>query len=317
MVKGNVFDIYRGTTHDGPGLRSTVFLKGCPMRCCWCHNPEGISTGRELWQESGKCIGCMACRGVCKRHAVTNSEAGISIDRENCNLCGDCVKACPSKAITFIGEEYSVTDLMRELMKDRDYFKEFGGGVTASGGEPLMQSEFVAELFAALHAEGVHTALDTSGAVPFSQLEEVLDETDCILYDIKLMDSEQHKAHTGAGNQEILDNFIKLCSLSEESRFHGEIWIRTPLIPDATAKEDNISAIADFLCDNGKGQVARWEMCAFNNAGTVKYKKLGLPWLYNDVHPIDSDTVKRMKEAAISRGFPLENLAVTGIISTG
>ena len=257
----------------------------------------------------------MACRDTCPCGAIIVSEAGISIDRGLCCLCGDCVKVCPSKAISFIGEEYSVEDIMRELMKDRDYYREFGGGVTVSGGEPLAQSEFAVDLFAALHAEGVHTALDTSGAVPFSQLEEVLSETDCILYDIKLMDFEQHQVYTGKGNLDILNNFDKMCGLLEKGEHNGELWVRTPLIPDVTAKEANIGDIADFLSGHGKGQVARWELCAFNNAGTVKYAKLGLPWLYNDVPPLNAETAKRMKDAAISRGFPSERLELTGIIA--
>ena len=308
------FDVFYGTTHDGPGMRTTFFLKGCPLRCAWCHNPEGISPKKQIWWDGRKCIGCFSCKDPCSNGAFTMDEQGIHIDRERCVACGHCAALCPSKALNVIGRERSVADMVREAQKYRTYYDSFGGGVTLSGGEPLLQAEAVAVLLSELREKGIHTAVDTCGCVPQSALEQVLPHTCCILYDLKLMDPREHEHFTGVGNARILENFRYLLRWKREQNPRLEIWVRTPLIPNATATRENISAIAEFLLTVGaENQIDRWELCAFNNVCADKYKKLGTQWAMADVPLMKQQQLEQIRAWIDDAGFPEDKLVVSGL----
>ena len=201
-----VIEISRGTTHDGPGLRTTVFLKGCPLRCLWCQNPEGMPAAQGVWWEARKCIRCLACVEACpiRRPAVQTTDGLHPGPRRSARSAARAWRPARPQAMAFTGQEWSLDALLKEVLKDKDYYQAFGGGVTVSGGEPLSQYKFVTRFFQRLHAEGVHTALDTCGLAPAAALEAVLPHTDHVLFDIKLLDPDLHKQYTGHSNEIIL-----------------------------------------------------------------------------------------------------------------
>ena len=314
-------EISRGTTHDGPGMRTTVFAKGCPLSCRWCQNPEGIRPTQEIWWEARKCIGCLECIGACENRALDANDGQIHINRKTCKACGSCVEACPSGALAYVGKEWTEDELVREVLKDRHYYSEFGGGVTVSGGEPLLYADFLEGFFKRLHLEGVHTALDTCGCISQKALLRVLKHADALLYDMKLFDSVRHKEFTGHGNERIIDNLLSAAALIRNTKNTGQqkplLWIRTPLIPDATATRENISQIAEFIKEELLDIVDRWELCAFNTACISKYDHMGLSWFYEDVPLLRQDLIDELKEEAFAQGIPNDILLVTGMISQG
>ena len=315
MSRAFIFDIYRGTTHDGPGLRSTVFFKGCPLSCEWCHNPEGISPKQRVWWDSRVCIGCMLCHAACKTGANIPCEAHIKIDDTLCVQCGACVKACPSKAMAFISKEWTLEKLVNEVIRDKVYYDKTGGGVTASGGECMMQHDFIVEFFEKLQNLGVDTAIDTCGLIPYSAFEEVLPYTNHVLYDLKLWDDELHKKYTKQSNNLILENLRRIAKAIAEGSIKSDLWIRTPLIPGATATKENITAIGKFIAKELHGAVSRWELCSFNNSCITKYERLNLQWSYQDTPLIDLGTSEALRLAAIACGVDEEKVVVTGLIS--
>lgn len=310
-----ITDIYRGTTHDGPGLRDTVFIKGCPLNCRWCHNPEAISFQPEIWWESRTCIGCETCVRTCPNSALSLSSSGLEINRTLCRACSVCTYNCPTASIVRTSKPMNTGEVFEEVKKDLLYFKTFHGGVTLSGGECLSHPDYVVDLLSLLKNEGIHTAVDTSGFVPKETLEKILPLTDCILYDIKLWDSQLHYLFTGKGNELIKSNLHYLIEERQNGNHSFSIWIRTPLIPDATATEENIRSIARFLSQHLGTAIERWEMCAFNNACKDKYSKLGKDWYYKDYRHLNASEAEELRAAAVQEGCPGDRVALTGIMT--
>jgi len=292
MEKGIVLDIQRMSTEDGPGLRTTAFLKGCNLSCEWCHNPESISKlPAVLWHKT-KCIGCLSCIDVCKQGAISGGASGISIDNSRCIGCFICAEECPGAALVLKGTCYSVEQLFSELIKDREYYESAGGGVTLSGGEALLQRDFALALLKRLKQAGINTAVDTAGCLDYPTIAEAAKYTDIFLYDLKIADAASHKAHTGASNTLILENLKKLVNTAKE------IWIRTPIIPDATDSEENIAAIARFIESLNTNTITRWELCAFNNLCISKYEMLDLEWKYKGAPLIETAKIERLADLA-------------------
>lgn len=278
-----VFDFHRGTTHDGPGMRTTIFLKGCSLKCKWCHNPESLSTKPQLQWDGNKCIACLSCVKVCTQGALKAGKNGIEINRKICNECFECVDVCPANAMNKTGKWWNVDDLIKEACKDHMFFDAFDGGVTISGGEPLMQVDAILPLLKELKQRKISIAIDTCGQVSESAFDKVFEYTDVFLYDIKILKSENHKKWTGSRNETIINNFKHLMELISKNN-SKKCWIRTPLIPYATACTQNIIEIAEFLLPF-KEYIDRWELCSFNNVCKDKYKKLQIDW-YFDSEPL-------------------------------
>lgn len=286
MTKIRYLDIQRMSSEDGPGLRTTIFLKGCSLACAWCHNPESIAKKPQVYWISARCIKCGSCDSVCPNDALTRDETGVHIDRRLCTGCRTCVSACPTLALECKGIDAEPEELYRELVKDRAYFGR-DGGVTLSGGEALLQDGTI-ELLRLLKQEGIQTAVDTCGMVFTEQLQAALPYTDILLYDLKIMNDADHQRWTGRSNAMILRN-LGVAALWAKG--NGRLWIRTPIIPGATDSDENIRAIGNRI--NAIGGAERWELCAFNNLCTDKYERLDIDWAFKNA-PLVSK--KRMEE---------------------
>jgi pyruvate formate lyase activating enzyme len=277
---GNILEIIRMSTEDGPGIRTTVFFKGCSLNCSWCHNPESISFNPQIQWLGTSCISCGICVQACPENAVVQTEKGIFINRSLCNGCGLCADECPTTAMELLGKKWNVQNLVYELVKDRAYFEPSGGGVTLSGGEAALQNDFCLALLKELRSRRIQTALDTCGQLSQTALASLLPYVDILLYDLKEIDTEKHKRFTGSGNERILANAVFVADFKKTHIFPKSIWIRTPIIPGATDTIENIQGIGDFINANMQATVARWELCAFNNLCRDKYTRLGMDWPY-------------------------------------
>ena len=238
---GVVFDVKRYAIHDGPGIRTTVFLKGCPLRCPWCHNPESWDGKPQPAFRSNRCMGCGRCIEACFGGAISRSGDRVVTDPDGCTACGECVDACQADARQILGREVSVDELMTEIERDVVFFDTSGGGVTVSGGEPLAQPDFLEELLAECRAREIHTALDTTCHGPWEVLESVAPNVDLFLCDLKLMDRAAHQRFTGVSNELILENITRL------SRAGRQIIIRIPVIPGVNDSDDNLRAAGEFI----------------------------------------------------------------------
>jgi pyruvate formate lyase activating enzyme len=299
MLEGLVLNIQRMSTEDGPGLRTSVFFKGCPLACRWCHNPESISFKKEHEWFPARCMMCGTCEAACEKKALSFAGDKLTVDYSKCVKCMKCVLMCPTGALEAKGISYTADELFDEIIKDRAYFGA-EGGVTLSGGEALGQPAFAGKLLEKLKAQGIHTAVDTCGQVKFEVFEKVYDNVSLFLYDLKLMGSAEHKRYTGHGNEMILDNLIKLSEVMRERGGAG-LWIRTPLIPGATDGDENIRAIAEFIENNTADVLERWELLEFNNLCASKYERLGKSWEYKSAQKQSAKKLERIK--TIITGF--------------
>lgn len=267
--KGTVFNIQRFSIHDGPGIRTTVFMKGCNLRCFWCHNPESILPGPQIQYFEKKCIGCRLCT-ICPNSAHIFNEKHI-FERSLCLGCGKCAESCYSEALVLTGREYEKNDLFNEIKKDEPFYTG-GGGVTFSGGEPLLQADFIASVAGMCQKAGISVVIDTAGCVEYSEFEKVLPFTNLFLYDIKHADSERHKAYTGRENHLILQNLRLLLESG------ADIWIRVPLIPDMNANRKDVADIARLTADlqikTGR-KIRKFEFMPYHGTAEGKYDSLG------------------------------------------
>ncbi len=266
-MKGYIFDIDHFAVHDGPGIRTTIYLKGCPLRCLWCHSPESQAKAPEILYLQSRCISCGSCVSACRPGKHTINQSGLHIyNREGCTACGACAKVCPTKALSVCGCEKTAEEVIDEGVQDMVFYRNSGGGVTLTGGEILYQPLFALEILKGVKAYDIHTIVETSGFGEWYQLQEISRFTDTFYYDIKLINEDLHKQFTGASNRIILDNLTRL------AKVHRHIVIRVPLIPGFTDPIDNITAIYKLAADNGIYQI---HLLPYNPSAPAKYEWVG------------------------------------------
>ncbi len=255
MNKATIFDIERNSFVDGPGIRTTVFFKGCNLKCAWCHNPESQSFAPQMMFYKDKCTLCGKCKQICPDNL------------EKCDLCGKCTIYCPLEARKVCGKEYTPDEVLSEVIKDKAFYENSGGGVTFSGGECMLQIDFLTEILKKCKENGIQTAVDTAGHIPFESFEKVLPFTDLFLYDLKIFDSQKHKEYVGVGNEVILENLKKLLKLG------AKVWIRIPVMADLNDSIEEMQEIKDFLFENGTPE--KVELLPYHAMGENKYRAIG------------------------------------------
>jgi len=295
-VTGVVFNIQRFSIHDGPGIRTTVFLKGCPLHCFWCHNPEGIRPEPEIQFFPSRCIGCGECLKVCPEGAHELRDGVHIFHRERCVACGQCAALCYAGALEMIGQRMTVDEVLEEVLRDRAFYATSGGGVTLSGGEPLLQREFTLAILERSKAEGLHTAIETAANCRWDHLAELLPVTDLIMMDIKHMDADKHRAATGVSNGRILDNARRLAQTDKP------IIFRVPVVPTVNDEPEQVAAIARFVrslvearSDDGRCAAAdiSLELLPFHRLATDKYRSLDMEYR---AHGLETPTREHMAE---------------------
>lgn len=297
-LKATILNIQRMSTEDGPGIRTTVFFKGCGLRCSWCHNPESISPKPQIQWIENKCIGCGTCIKTCPENALSSTPEGIIINREICTGCGICTEECPTTAMELLGKFWELNELVEEVVKDYAYFSNSEGGITASGGDPVLQAHFVQAFLKKCKERDIHTALDTCGFCSTEALDLLLPYTDLLLYDIKQLNPELHEKYTGHSSQKIFKNILYIRDYILHKDRQLNLWIRTPLIPDATASAENIKAIGNFIASELGDVVNRWELCSFNNLCRDKYRRLGIDWPFNDTQLLSREFLENITAIA-------------------
>lgn len=265
-ARGLVFNIQRFSVHDGPGIRTTVFMKGCPLNCGWCSNPESRGFAPQLMTRDIMCTGCGACAAVCPREAIGITAEGVrTIDWEQCDQCLVCVDACAYNALQRCGEYRGVREVLDEVLRDRSFYNNSGGGVTVSGGEPLSQSEFAAHLLRACKEENLHTAVDTTGHAPWAKIREALSWTDLLLWDIKHLDPREHERATGVGNRLILENLERAAGVTR-------IWLRVPLIAEFNDSVEHIEGVVALARRVGAEKIS---LLPYHEGGRSKSRQIG------------------------------------------
>ena len=295
VKKGLVFSIQRYSTEDGPGIRTTVFMKGCPLRCLWCHNPEGQEFFTQIAFNDNRCIGCKSCVSACPRGAIDFTVDGPRTDRDKCKSCGKCAEACPTGARELIGKYMTAEEVFSEVEWDTLFYRSSGGGVTVGGGEPTMQPGFLVEFLRKCHEHDIHTALDTSGYARWNALEEILKYVGLVLYDIKQIDPAKHAEYTGVSNELILENARKI------SKKGIPMLLRVPVIPGYNDGEDSIRHIMEFACT--LESVAKVDLLPFHRLGEAKYRKLGRNYALEGTQPPDDAHMQELKRLVESFGI--------------
>jgi pyruvate formate lyase activating enzyme len=282
--------------HDGPGIRTVVFFKGCPLSCRWCANPECLSAKPQTGFIEKLCKGCGKCMDACKNHALRRTEGEHRIDYSRCIACGNCKDQCYYGALVRYGEPKTVAEVWEEVRRDRMFYEESGGGITVSGGEPLLRPAFVRELFELSRREGINSCIETCGFADQEALLEVIPVTDYFLFDLKHMDPEDHRKYTGQSNGKILRNAELLAERG------ADVLFRQPLIPGINDSIENIEATARFLAGLGKN-AAKLELMPYHRMGQSKYQALNMPCATNGLGAADDKQVEAAQKAYLNRGI--------------
>jgi pyruvate formate lyase activating enzyme len=272
---GWIFDIQRFCIHDGPGIRTTVFLKGCPLHCLWCHNPESRSRQPQLAFYLAKCVHCGLCRQVCPQGAILNDDKRVN--RALCNACGACAEQCPAEALKLIGQQATVNEILDNVLRDAPFYETSGSGVTVSGGEPRYQPQFTLRLLQACKQAGLNTAIETCGSAAWEKLAQLLPYVDLFIYDLKVIDSQKHATLCGSDNVLILSNAQRLSSAG------AQILFRTPLVPGLNDKPTDLQQLGAYVKSLSQPQVL--ELMAYHRIGSGKYAALGYPYALPEVQP--------------------------------
>ncbi|MBN2322185.1 MAG: glycyl-radical enzyme activating protein [Spirochaetes bacterium] len=293
-ITGTIFDIQRFSVHDGPGIRTTVFFKGCPLRCVWCHNPESKRMDPELFFENGLCTLCGECVRACPHNLHSIVDGGRKIERSRCTRCGRCVDACLTGALAFKGRRVTADEVMKEILKDKEYYTNSGGGITLSGGEPLAQPDFSKALLVASKEYGVNTAIETCGYAEWELFERLLAVIDYVMYDIKIIDPDLHKKYCGTENRQILDNLTRLIQSGKET------LVRIPLIPEITDTMSNLHGIGAFLKNIA---VKKVELIPYHSFAEDKCNAVGQNYLPRSHEMQDTGTLETIRRLISEYGM--------------
>lgn len=298
MGNGIIFDIKQYALHDGPGIRTTVFLKGCPLCCQWCHNPEGIGISPQILYQKRRCIACGECLQVCRQEALSLTPEGVVTDRILCNSNGACADICPAEARERVGKTVSPEEILERVKKDSPFYSQSGGGVTFSGGEPLMQPDFLFECLTLCGQEGIHRAVDTSGYAEIEIVKQIARETDLFLYDLKFMDSEKHRHFTGVSNQLILANLKYL------ARSGARVILRLPLIPGINDDDENIDLVGMYL--RILPEIEAVHILPYHGHQEHKYGRLDVEYKAKDIPYPTPEDLSRAKKRLESFGLNVD-----------
>jgi pyruvate formate lyase activating enzyme len=288
VATGSIFRVERFAIHDGPGIRTTVFFKGCPLACAWCHSPESQSLAPEFMPRADRCIRCAACVSACPHGAILVAETPALARPEACDLCGSCARACPSGARELVGREVGLGELTALIEQDRIFYEQSGGGVTFSGGEPLMQPAFLLDTVVSCRERGIHTAIDTSGFGDQASLLRIAEHADLFLFDVKIIDEARHEWFTGASNRVILDNLRAL------ARRHPAVIVRFPLVPGVNDDDEEVASLGRLVASLGLNRV---DVLPYHRAGTAKYHRLNRTYRLPDVRPPAPEAQERIARA--------------------
>ncbi len=296
-IEGTILRVERFSIHDGPGIRTTAYLKGCPLRCAWCHSPESQSPRPEFMPIPDRCVRCLACTNACPFHAAPPASSAGPVTPEACTTCGACADACPTGARELVGHTMTVDELMAEVERDRIFYDESGGGVTFSGGEPFMQPAFLANLVHACRATGIHVAIETCGHADTRALLDVARDADLFLFDLKLVDDDRHREYTGASNALILRNLERLAAA------RAAVRVRFPLIPGVNDDDENVRATGALIASLG---LTRIDVLPYHRAGLAKYERLRRPCRLSETEPPTPDRETRVVRLLQSCGLVVQ-----------